>query len=793
MTSPAPIATTAAKPSRPWRIGLTGSLAAGLVLAAFWLFLLASVRHESLTSDEIAHAVAGYTYWRFDDYRLDPENGNLPQRVMGLALWLGPGHFPSLDSEGWRNSNEWRVGDAWFHQSGNDVGAMLLRGRAAMALVAAALGALVWMWARQLFGPCGGMLSLLLYVLSPTVLANGALMTSDTCAALFFLAATWSLWRVLQRLTLSRVLAGGLCLGGLFISKMSAPLIAPIALALLAARLIDGRPLAVGSRIITGRGRQALALAAAGAAQLALAWIVLWAAYGFRYAAFTPKGGPGRFVERWEVILNRPDPLSQLNRLDLDDGQRSRAMRILQARNVPVDVWRPEREEALDAIRQAVLTPAQRRQLAALLAAPPTAASDRLVNFLRRRRWLPEAYLYGEVYALKYAHARASFLNGAYSLTGWRWFFPYTFLVKTPLTTLALCGLALAAALRRRPGWAAFYDTAPLWALFAIYWAAVLASHLNIGHRHILAIYPPLFVLSGAAAYGLDDRGKASRRWALALGCLLAALAGEVFYRYPNYLAYFNVIAGGPPQAYRHLVDSSLDWGQDLPGVKSYLARHPETGPVYLSYFGTASPSYYAIPARRLYSFPGTDVPRPVRILNPPVGQADAAVAGALREEPSYVVIARAPVAQDREPVLLLKSGASLRLGAGTYFISASMLQPLLYDLNGPVGPWNARYEAIYQKLHAAVKPLLSDDARTRRSGLTERTPADWDALLTRFEMFQFARLTAYLRRRTPDDTVNYSILVYRLGEADLAQALAGPPPELGLDLLQGMPLAPRE
>ena len=60
----------------------------------------------------------------------------------------------------------------------------------------------------------------------------------------------------------------------------------------------------------------------------------------------------------------------------------------------------------------------------------------------------------------------------------------------------------------------------------------------------------------------------------------------------PDYLAYFNQLAGGPSEAYKHLADSSLDWGQDLPALKQWLEREglqqPGAGNVYLSYFGTA-------------------------------------------------------------------------------------------------------------------------------------------------------------------------------------------------------------
>src|SRR5439155_13724202 len=126
---------------------------------------------------------------------------------------------------------------------------------------------------------------------------------------------------------------------------------------------------------------------------------------------------------------------------------------------------------------------------------------------------------------------------------------------------------------------------APLLVLLGVYWAAALVSHLNIGHRHLLPIYPPLFILAGGALPRLRVP--------------LAALAvAEGLLAWPHYLAYFNPIAGGARNGYRHLVDSSLDWGQDLPG----LQRHH---PAYLAYFGTGSPRYYGIVASLLPSFIG--------------------------------------------------------------------------------------------------------------------------------------------------------------------------------------------
>ena len=788
-------------PRDTWCRRLTGPAAAGLVLVLFWAGLLGSLRHKSITFDEMAHATAGYSYWRFNDYRLNPENGNLPQRIMALPLVLGGSQFefPPLDSPAWRTADEWAVGDQWFHHMGHDVSAMLFRGRAVMGLVAVALAALVWLWSRRLFGPVGGMISLLLCVLSPIVLANGALMTSDTTAAFFFLASAWSLWAAAHRISVARLLVSGLCLGGLFAAKMSALLILPLALILWVVRIVDGRPLPVGmgrTREFTGRGRQALLLFASALIQVAIAWTVLWACYGFRYAAFAQaEAGRDQFQRRWEVVLGRDDPVNVVLQLDLSAAQRAQVLGLLQDRNAPAELWAPARVDALPAIRHDILSPAQIRELDRRLDAPSAEWPVRAAEFVRRHRLLPEAYVYGQTYAWRYSQTRFAFLNGEYSTTGEQLFFPYAFLVKTPLAMFAVAVLALAAFFRfgfklRQPGrlsslvaWPGLYGVFPLLLLFVLYWMAVLFSHLNIGHRHILATYPLLFVLCGAGGLWLAAHGRTARMATFAIGVLLVAMAGEMAYRFPNYLAYFNAIAGGPAQGYRHLVDSSLDWGQELPAVKAYLDRHAADGPAYFSYFGIGDPASYAISANRLYSAPGQDLPPPLFTISVPAKGAGAAVAEVRRQHPGYEAAGAVPGGNETLQVIMLKTPDALRWKAGTYVISATMLQPINYVFSGPIGPWNGRFESIYQDLVRTVGPLLGDDTEARFARLREHSPAEWEQILTRFEAFRFARLTAWLRRREPNDMINDSVLVYRLGDADLEKALGGMPAEIGEDL----------
>ena len=79
---------------------------------------------------------------------------------------------------------------------------------------------------------------------------------------------------------------------------------------------------------------------------------------------------------------------------------------------------------------------------------------------------------------------------------------------------------------------------------------------------------------------------------------------------HPHYLAYFNELGGGPRNGYRLLVDSNLDWGQDLKGLKAWMDAR-RVSRIKLSYFGSADPAYYGIDAENL---PGYSAPHPVRV-----------------------------------------------------------------------------------------------------------------------------------------------------------------------------------
>jgi hypothetical protein len=219
-----------------------------------------------------------------------------------------------------------------------------------------------------------------------------------------------------------------------------------------------------------------------------------------------------------------------------------------------------------------------------------------LVVHAGRLHLLPGAFISGLLATFEQSSARVSFLLGHRGIHGFPYYFVISYLVKTPLPEIALiaggCVLAVVRAYRGALAYAAVLATA------LYYYACALAAHLNIGHRHLLPMYPFLIVLAGCAAGAMIARVQL-RGWAFAL---YAWLAWGTLHIAPSYLAYFNELAGGARGGMAFLVDSNLDWGQDLPGLKRWMdARGVRR--IYLSYFGSGMPEYYGIDYRALPSF----------------------------------------------------------------------------------------------------------------------------------------------------------------------------------------------
>jgi len=630
---------------------VAGLLAMHVVLA-LW-----AASGESVTHDELLHLTGGYFYDKYGDYRIQPENGNLPQRLAALPAVLLGAPTPKLeDNYYWKTSDAGVVGHQFFYETGHDHWPMLMAGRAVMMIFSIGTGLLVFGWARRLFGDLAGLFALTLYAFDPNVLAHAPLATSDSAAVFFLLASCTAFWSHLNQPGLRNGALSAVTFGLACVAKYSAILLLPMFALLLVWRIALDAP---------AQSNRWLRLAPLTlAAHAATAVLIIWAFFGFRYSGFGP-GVPeaAHYILPWEAVL------------------------------------------------------------------PHIGLHGQIVEICRHWHLLPEAFLFGYSWVIQSAQVRATFLAGEYGLYGWVTFFPLAFWWKTPVALLAALAVGLGMLARRGLGTAGRWRAelaavAPLLVLFAVYWAFSLTSNLNIGHRHILPVYPTLFILAaGLAAPGVFTGWRRSAM----LGSLVAGLLFANARVAPHYLAFFNVFAGGPANGHRLLVDSSLDWGQDLPGLARWLREHnggPDAAPVFLSYFGTGEPDYYRIAATRLPFVNG------------------------FKQVPPW-----------SEPK------------GGLYCVSATMLE----EVYSPVrGGFTLEDEKEYQDRRRAEPVFRAywTNPAAREDILKQFAGKQLDAAWARLDWLRFARLAAYLRVKEPEAMIGYSIFIYRLTDDEVDRVL---------------------
>jgi hypothetical protein len=214
------------------------------------------------------------------------------------------------------------------------------------------------------------------------------------------------------------------------------------------------------------------------------------------------------------------------------------------------------------------------------------------------RQWMDiSGRLAGEV-----SRRAPAFLMGRYSDTGWWYYFPLAFLLKTPLPTLVLLLWAVLQSFRRSSGAPDVPWQRGLAVVLppAIYFALSLTSKLNLGYRYLLPALPFLFVYASKVTTCLLPAARRNTPYTMrrARYLMCAVLLGWYAFAslqiYPHYLAYFNELAGGPDGGWRYLVDSNIDWGQDAILLQKYLDERG-VDRVKLAWFGESRPEYYGL------------------------------------------------------------------------------------------------------------------------------------------------------------------------------------------------------
>lgn len=247
---------------------------------------------------------------------------------------------------------------------------------------------------------------------------------------------------------------------------------------------------------------------------------------------------------------------------------------------------------------------------------------------------------------LDFEHGLPSYLRGQWADHGWWYYYLYALVVKVPLGTWGLVAMALGVTVfdvwKKRPS-----PPAPLpegeERSFSASWRdemVVLAPGLvilifvssqtgfSVHSRYVIPALPFLFVWTSKVARVFEMRPFTKKRLAMATIVVLALIwsVGSSLAVYPHSLSYFNelavilptpadasypkpmgmsnenrsvlsaIISAGPRNGPRHLLDSNIDWGQDLFYLKDWLDANPDVKLDGLAYYGSYPAALAGIP-----------------------------------------------------------------------------------------------------------------------------------------------------------------------------------------------------
>ena len=179
-------------------------------------------------------------------------------------------------------------------------------------------------------------------------------------------------------------------------------------------------------------------------------------------------------------------------------------------------------------------------------------------------------------------------------------YFPIVYALKEPIPFLILLILAIMGFFKyfhsreqHLKYWVRnHFSEVALFFWILLYWAISINANLNIGIRHLLPVYGATAILVAGQISVIYEHIKAKKAYLAFVGVMCGWLLAETIMVFPYYLTYFNEFAGGPAGGHRYVVDSNLDWGQDLKRLADWVETN-NVKKISLDYFGWADQTYY--------------------------------------------------------------------------------------------------------------------------------------------------------------------------------------------------------
>lgn len=583
--------------SGPATGGPAATLVALALLAMMGGLMLSGARGDSATFDEPPHIAAGYTYLtrRSLDFNVEhppliKDLAALPLLFMNLDLGWEQAEIAAGKTPDWPTGDPWEFGRKLLDHSSPDPDAVLLAARLPMMAITLLLGWVLFAWTRRRYGPAAALLALTLFVLSPTLLAHGRLVTTDVGAAAGFFIGLIAFLRFLERPTGSNVLLAGAALGFVLLTKFSTFLLVP-----------------------------AFVL-------LALVWWWLNRGSAAASESRAPWGAPVRW-SRGKLLIALPRFTRPAARPGRPDAARSAIPHVTAARVACVLLLGFALVYAVYAQHMKNLPPERQHERMEFFLegrGVGNTPKDMVRWMVGRPAWRPlGAYFSGIIQnMIRSAQGGGVYLLGTFHPTGVPQYFPLVYLMKEPAALHVLTVLALLSALTgvylwrtlpaaMRKSWRAMLrEDFAAWAIvlvLAVYWLMSIRSHLNLGVRHILPVLPLTFVLVARELRSLAVRlplamnfregfvvhtGLVLTGYFAFVGALLAWQAASVLRAQPHHMSYFNELAGGPENGWQRLTDSNADWGQDMGRLAKFVEER-RIEKLALDYFGSSDANRY--------------------------------------------------------------------------------------------------------------------------------------------------------------------------------------------------------
>ncbi|MBI2640311.1 MAG: glycosyltransferase family 39 protein [Candidatus Sungbacteria bacterium] len=532
---------------------------AGAILFIMFLLMLGSVWNDSATMDELAHIPAGFGYVTQLDYRLNPEHPPLLKALAAISGWIFARPYFPTDTPYWKDdiNGQWAQGAKFLYESGNDADKIIFWSRLPLILLTIFFGWLLFSWTRKRFGNSAALLTLLLFAFSPTILTHARYVTTDLGAALGFFIGIASFISFLENPTRKNLAIAGIIFGIVQLLKFSLVLLVPIYALLLIIWILSRPNLHLHERLRVGM-RLVGKTIVVGLSGLLLIWAV--------YAVFTWNYPQERQLRDAEFLLS------------------SYGLR-------------------------------------------PAASFDFALIKNPLTRPLGQYLLGVFMVSQRSAGGNTSFFLGEVSSSGSRAYFPLLYLLKEPLALHILTLIAFWFAIKKFKKTLAehfgttyerircfvenhFWETGSL-VFILFYWIFSMASPLNIGVRHVLPTFPFIYILVSRyitpwlRSHELAD----PKTWGgwfkniyqiyiasipkyLLVLLLMFWLILNTVTVFPNFMPYYNELAGGARAGWRIAVDSNYDWGQDLKRLAQYVEKN-KIEKLAVDYFGGGNPRYY--------------------------------------------------------------------------------------------------------------------------------------------------------------------------------------------------------